>query len=167
MPPSQDTNVDPPQVGERRINVRKEAQLPSLVLGYHVPNLRHADSYVLEVIAAMLAQGESSRLFHSLVREKRLVLHIEADHALLSRAPGLFTVAATLLPGKEAAEVERALDQEIARLQHETIDERELEKAKNQLQAAFVFGQDSAFYQAALAGGRRQRRNGTWPMPTV
>ena len=148
--PNQDKDKDPPQTGERKIFVKKEAQLPSLVMGYHVPNLREPESYVLEVIATILSSGKSSRLYQSLVRDKRLVLSADADHSLLSRDPSLFYISADLLPGKEITEVEKALDQEVERLKKERVGEQELEKVKNQLEASFVFGQDSLFFQAML-----------------
>jgi zinc protease len=148
--PNQEKDKDPPQLGERRIFVKKEAQLPFLVMGYHVPNLREPDSYVLDVIATILSGGKSSRLYQDLVREKRLVLSADADHSFISRDPNLFTLSADLLPGKEVAEVEKAFDQEIERLQKEQVGKQELEKAKNQIEASFVFGQDSIFYQAIL-----------------
>ena len=148
--PNQERDRDPSQTGERRIFLKKEAQLPFVVMGYHVPNLREPDSYVLEVIAAILSGGKSSRLYQSLVREKRLVLSADADHSLLSRDPSLFYLSADLLPGKDMAEVQKALDQEVERLQKEPVGERELEKVKNQLEASFVYGQDSLFYQAML-----------------
>jgi zinc protease len=148
--PNQEKDKDPPQDGERRIFVKKEAQLPSIVMGYHVPNLREPDSYVLEVISVILSGGKSSRLYRSLVREKRLVLSVDADHSLLSRDPSLFYLSADLLPGKEVADVEKALDQEMERLQSERVGGQELEKAKNQLEASFLFSQDSIFYQAML-----------------
>jgi zinc protease len=148
--PNQERDVDPKQIGERRIFVKKEAQLPYLVMGYHVPNLREPVSYALEVIATVLSAGKSSRLYQSLVREKRLVLSADADHSLLSRDPSLFYLSAELLPGKEVVEVEKALDQEVERLKKELVGAQELEKAKNQMEASFVFGQDSLFYQAML-----------------
>ena len=148
--PIQDRDKDPPQIGERRIFIKKEAQLPFLVMGYHVPNLREPDSYVLEVIATILSGGKSSRLYLGLVREKRLVLSADADHSLISRDPDLFTLSADLLPGKEVSEVEKSFNQEIERLQKEPVGEQELEKAKNQLEASFIFGQDSIFNQAML-----------------
>ena len=148
--PNQDKDKDPPQTGERKIFVKKEAQLPSLVMGYHVPNLREPESYVLEVIATILSSGKSSRLYQSLVRDKRLVLSADVDHSLLSRDPSLFYISADLLPGKKITEVEKALDQEVERLKKERVGEQELEKVKNQLEASFVFGQDSLFFQAML-----------------
>jgi zinc protease len=149
-PPEQKKALDPTQSGERRVYVRKEAQLPYLAMGYRVPNLREPDSYVLEVIATILAGGKSSRLYQGLVREKQLVFSVDADNSLLSRDPSLFYLTANLLPGKEVAEVEKALDQEVERLQKGRVDERELEKAKNQLESSFIYAQDSLFYQAML-----------------
>jgi zinc protease len=148
--PDQQVGIDPPQSGERRIILKRVAQLPSLTMGYHVPNLREPDSYVLEVIAAILSEGQSSRLYQSLVRQNRLAYEATADYSLLSRDPGLFLLSAMPLPGKDVAEVEKAIDHAIERLQGEPVPERELEKAKNQLEAAFVMGQDSLFAQAML-----------------
>ena len=148
--PDQDVPLDDPQLGERRISVRREAQLASVVMAYHVPNLHKPDSYVLEVIAALLSSGESSRLQTALVHDKQLALGAGADNSLLSRDPGLFSIGADVLPGKNPAEVEKAIDREIERLQKEPVGERELAKAKNQLEAAFIFSQDSLFYQAML-----------------
>ena len=148
--PDQERNIDPAQNGERRVVVKKEAQLPFLVRVYHVPNLRDRDSYVLEVIAALLSHGKSSRFYQSLVRDKRLVLDADADNSLLSRDPGLFYLSAQPLPGKSVSDAEHALDVEIERLQKEPVGPGELEKAKNQLEATFVFGQDSLFRQAML-----------------
>jgi len=148
--PNQERDRDPLQNGERRILVKKEAQLPYIVMGYHVPNLKDRDSYILEVIEVILSGGKSSRLYQSLVRDKRLVLSADAEYSLLSRDPSLFYLSADLLPGRNAAEVEKALDQEVEKLQKEQVGERELEKAKNQLEASFIFRQDSIFYQAML-----------------
>jgi zinc protease len=148
--PEQQKALDPPQTGERRVSVKKEAQLPYLAMGYRVPNLQEPDSYVLEVIATLLSEGKSSRLHQSIVREKRLAFSADADYSLATRDPSLFYLAANPLPGKEVAEVEKALDQEVERLQKEQVGEKELEKTKNQLEASFIFAQDSLFYQAML-----------------
>jgi zinc protease len=148
--PEQQKALDPTQIGERRVSVKKEAQLPYLAMGYRVPNIQEPDGYVLEVIATLLSEGKSSRLHQSLVREKRLAFSADADYSLLSKDPSLFYLTANPLPGKEVAEVEKALDQEVEKLQKERVGERELEKTKNQLEASFIFSQDSLFYQAML-----------------
>jgi zinc protease len=148
--PLQEKSIDPPQIGERRIFVKKEAQLPSIIIAYKVPNLREPDSYVLEVIATLLSGGKSSRLYQGLVRDRRLVFDVDADHSLLSKDPSLFYLAADLLPGKEVAEIEKAFDEEVERLQKTPVDDRELEKTKNQMESAFVYRQDSLFSQAMI-----------------
>ena len=148
--PDQKRDIDPPQTGERRIFAKREAQLPLIIMGYHIPNLHEPDSYVLEVIATILSSGKSSRFYHDLVQGKQLVLDADADHSLLSHDPSLFVVSAKPLPGKDVAEVEKELDKEIERLQKDSVSEQELQKAKNQLEASFIFGQDSIFYQAML-----------------
>jgi zinc protease len=143
--------AEEPQNGERRIVVKKEARLASLVIGYHVPNLQgqdSQDSYALEVVQALLGSGESSRLQMSLVRKKKLALGIGAGHSLLSKDPGLFFIGADVLPDKSVADVEKAINEEIELLQREPVGERELQKAKNQLEAGFIFHQDSLFSQA-------------------
>lgn len=148
--PNQERDKEAPQMGEKRIFVKREAQLPTILMAYHVPNLRDPDSYVLEVIATLLSGGKSSRLYQNLIREKRLVLSADADYSLLSRDPYLFFLSAEPLPNKESVEVEKALDQEIERLQKDLVSERELEKVKNQMEAPFIFGQDSIFFQALV-----------------
>lgn len=139
---------DPPQTGERKILAERPAQLPFLVQAYHVPNLREPDGYVLEVIDALLSQGKSSRLYETLVRQKAMALSVSTRQPLLSRDPNLFYIAVELLPGKTIADLQKVLATELNRLQNEPVTAYELQKAKNQLEATFVFDQDSLFAQA-------------------
>lgn len=158
--PGQDKGIDPPQSGERKLYVSREAELPFIYAGYHVPNLHHPDGYVLEVVSALLSGGKSSRFYQRLVREKQLALNVEADQPLLSRDPGLFTLSGQPFPGREAADLEKALDQELARLKTEKLEDKELQKVKNQLEAEFIYRQDSFFYQAMMLA--QQEITGHW-----
>ena len=144
------TAVEPAQIGERRVVVKKEANLPSILWLHKVPNARHPDAFALEVLATLLSDGDSSRLYRRLVIEQRLVLDVSAENPLLSVDPGLFTIAAQVLPGKDPRKVEQALEREMGELKEKPVGERELAKAKNQIEADFVFAQDSNFYQAML-----------------
>jgi zinc protease len=148
--PDQKKDIDAPQNGERRVFVNREAELPYIVMSYHIPNLKNPDGCVLEVIAAILSGGKSSRLYQNLVLEKKLVIEANADNSLLSHDPDLFSLSAELLPGKQVDEVENAMNHEVERLQSELVQEHEIEKAKNQIEASFVYGQDSRFFQAML-----------------
>ena len=158
----QKMGIDPPQTGERRITVTREAELPYIIMGYHVPNLHHQDSYALELIAAILSGGRSSRFYQNLVREKQLALSADADNDLVSKDPNLFTISAQPFPGKEVGELEKALGLEIEHLQKEGVRLTELEKAKNQLEASFIYGQDSLFSQAMILA--QYEMVGNWKM---
>lgn len=145
-------SIEPPQRGERRAVLRRPAELPFVAIGYHVPNLRHADAPALEVASAILADGKSSRLYDRLVYRRQLARSAGAHYDYTQHDPGLFTVYAQPMPGKSAAELERALLAEIEALQRHAPAEAELEKAKNSLEAGFLLAQDSLFYQALLLG---------------
>ncbi|MGB7948927.1 MAG: pitrilysin family protein [Candidatus Binatia bacterium] len=141
-----------PQRGERRVTVKKEAELPFVLMYYHTPNLKSPDSYALDVLSVILAGGRSSRLYYDLVYQKRLVRNVDADYNGLSIDPSVFSLTAQLMPGKEPGDVEREIDGLLEQMKSELVSDRELQKAKNQIESAFVFGQDSIFGQAMKIG---------------
>lgn len=141
-----------PQEGERRVILKKEAELPFVLMFYHAPNLKSPDNYALDLLSMVLAGGRSSRLYHELVYQKRIVRSIDADYDGVSIDPGGFTVTAQLMPGKEPAEIEREIDAVLEKVKSELISERELQKAKNQIESTFIFAQDSIFGQAMKIG---------------
>jgi len=153
---------EPPQRGERRLTLKKEAELPFVLMFYHAPNLNSPDNYALDVLSVVLAGGQSSRLYRELVYQKRIARSIDADYSSVSIDPTGFTVTAQLMPGKAPEEIEREIDSLLEKIKSEVISERELQKAKNQIEASFVFSQDSVFGQAMkigyyeIAGGWRQ-----------
>jgi zinc protease len=140
------------QRGERRLVLKKEAELPFVLNFYHAPNLKSADSFALDLLTVVLAGGKSSRFYHDLVYQKRLVRGIDADYSGISIDPAGLSIYAQLLPGIEPATVEREIERGIEKVKSELIAERELQKAKNQVEAAFVFAQDSIFGQAMKIG---------------
>ncbi len=151
---------EPKQTGERRIVVKREAELPAVFVGYHTPHLVHRDSYALEVIEAILSAGRSSRIYRSLVYEKQIALDAGGGYDRVSADPNLFYAYAEAMPGKKPEDVEAALYAEIDRLKTEPVTDEELQKAKNQIEAGFIMSQDSVFYQAMLLG--RYETTGSW-----
>ena len=143
---------EPRQLGERRIIVKKQAELPAVFAGYHTPDLKHPDSYALEVLQGILSSGKSSRLYKSLVYEKQLALYAGGDYDNIANDPNLFYVYAGVMPGKTTDDVEKALYAEIEKLKSAPVTDEEMQKAKNQIEASFIMGQDSIFYQAMLLG---------------
>jgi len=150
-PPPQSI-VEPEQRGERRIVVKKEAQVPFVMAGYRVPNYTSEDSYALMILESILSHGKSSRLYRSLVYEQKTALAVGAEYSLLQADPDLFYCFALVKPGQKVQEVEQALYREIEQIQAAPPTEQELQRAKNQVEASYVFGQDSIFRQAMLLG---------------
>jgi zinc protease len=144
--------AEPPQQGERRVTLKKEAELPFVLMYYHTPNLKSSDSFALDVLSVVLAGGRSSKLYHDLVYQKRLARSVDADYNGLAIDPSVFSVTAQLMPGKEPAEIEREMDGVLEQVKAELISDRELQKAKNQIESAFIYAQDSIFGQAMKIG---------------
>ncbi len=144
--------AEPAQQGERRIYLRKEAELPYVLIAYHVPNFPHNDNFALDVLSAILSDGRSSRLYKGLVYEKRLALNASAEYNNLYKDPFLFTLGATAAPGKNIETVEKALYDEVDRIKKDLPSEREVQKAKNQIEASFIFAQDSNYSRALYTG---------------
>jgi zinc protease len=144
------TAAEPVQNGERRVVVRKQAQLPIVYIAYPVPNQTSADAPALEMLSAVLAGGRASRLYRHLVHERQLALEAGGDYSYFSVDPNLFWFWATPLPGQTPETLEKALLEEMARLKREPVTEEELNRAKNQAESAFVFQDDSVHRRASL-----------------
>jgi len=151
---------EPPQTSTREETLRIEVQIPVVVGGYHIPRASDPDVPALEVLAAALSTGESSRLHQRLVRREHLAIAAGGVTETLEQ-PGLFIVYAAYLPDRDAARVQAVLSEEIARVRDKPIGADELDKAKNQLAAAFVFGMQTVD-GIAQALGRAQYVEGDW-----
>ncbi len=137
-PPPQIVTVEPPQRGERRVEVEFDAE-PSLAIGFHKPGLGHPDDYVFDVIDEILTDGLTSRLYTKLVLGGRLASSVNSDANYPGvRAPNLFVLQATPLAPHTAAEVEAAILAELERLKSEPVTAKELEKVLNNLDADLV-----------------------------
>lgn len=144
--------IEAEQYGERRIYVKKEAELPYILSVYKVPDIKHEDSFALEVLGSILSEGKSSRLYNSLVYEKQLAVSAWANYDGLNKDPFLFMTGATAAAGKTIEEVEKALLEEIEKIKNDPPSEWEIQKAKNQIEASFLMGQDSNYMQAKTIG---------------
>jgi len=142
---------DPPQQGERRLRVNsKKKRFPFLIMGFHAPNISSPDSYALEIMTSLLAGGRSARLQKHLVYRSQIARQAQTGYSLLSHDPDLFVIYAEPFPGVDIARLESEIDKQIQDLWNAPVEEKELQKAKNQLEAAFVFSQDSILHQAIL-----------------
>lgn len=143
---------DEEQIGERRFYVKKEAELPFIVSGYKVPDIKHEDGFALDVLGSILSDGKSSRLYQSLVYKQQIALSAWASYEGLYKDPFLFLTGATAASGKNIEDVEKAINNEIEKIKKEPPSEQEVQKAKNQIEASFIMGQDSIYMQARMIG---------------
>jgi len=124
---------EPARTGDKRYTeTSATAPLPAVAITWLIPPAADPDVIALQVAAALLSQGESSRLYQSLVYRSQVAQQAgaEADGRL---GPGLFAAYAILASGHAPAQAEQLLRSEITRLATQPIPASELDKVKTQL----------------------------------
>ncbi len=166
VPIPQVTVQEPARKKNLRYTVTSEtAPLPAVAITWLIPPASDsADSIALKVAAALLSQGDSSRLYQSLVYRHQVAQQAGAD-ADGRVGPGLFTAYAILASGHQPAEAEKLLNEEIIWLATQPIPVAELDKVKTQLltselkQRQTAQGLAFALGQASLIDGNPERVN--------
>jgi zinc protease len=129
-PPPPVTTVEPEQLGERRLVVHKPAQLPLLMVAYHLPQTNSPDFYALNILRTVLFQGESSRMYQRLVDKDQIALDV-SSFAEPAFDPTIVEVVAQPKQGVDPQVCEKAIYEEFERAKAGEISDTELEKAKN------------------------------------
>jgi len=127
--------IEPPQRGERTVTLR-EASQPLYMEGYHRPPVTHPDDDTYDVISMLLSNGRTSRLYKSLVRDRK----IAAQASGFNGYPGekyanLFAVFGVPTPGHTPDELAEGVRAEIERLKTEDVPEAELQSVKTRVKA--------------------------------
>ena len=129
-PPPAITTVEPEQGGERRLVVHKQAELPLLMIGYHVPQTNSPDFYALNILRTVLVQGESSRMYQRLVDKDQIALDVSTQ-----QQPGFDPTRTVFIAhpkqGVDPQKCEVAIFDELDKMTKAPITDQELEKAKN------------------------------------
>lgn len=164
--------AEPPQRAERLVEVRDvRVRQPSVVLSYLAPSYvsegrEHA--YALEVLSELLGSGTTSRLYRALVVDRGIAAGASTFYRGASLDPTTFRIDASPRPGVELAEVEKALDEEIAKLLSEGVSEEEVERVKRRMLAEAVYARDSLsgvarIFGVALTTGQTVEDVEAWP----
>lgn len=132
------TTIEPAQFAERTVTLRESSQ-PIYLEGYHRPSYRDPDDAVYDVISDLLSQGRTSRLYRSLVRDKK----IAAVAAGFSGFPGqkypnLFAFFAIPVPPHTPEELAKAIHEEIDRLKNQDVSDDELKMVKTRAKADLI-----------------------------
>jgi zinc protease len=142
---------DAPRVDQ----VSAPAEVPYLLLGFHVPVLTGGadrEPYALDVLSGILSGGESARFARYLVRRDRIATTADTDYSPVAKYPPMFVVSGVPATGHDLAQLQSAIVAEIDRLRREPVSEDELERVKAQVISEDIFNQDSVFAQAMLIG---------------
>ncbi|AFZ27571.1 putative Zn-dependent peptidase [Cylindrospermum stagnale PCC 7417] len=117
---------------------------------YPLPDINHPDVPAIDVMDAILTGGRSSRLYQAVV-ESGLASSVSGGAAELIE-PGWYEINATAAPGQELSKIDQVIQATLANLQQQPVTSEELERAKTQLQASFVLGNQDITSQASQLG---------------
>jgi len=130
--------VEPPQQSERQV-VLKEATQPFYIEGYHRASARDPEDAVYDVISDLMSEGRTSRLYRSLVRDKKIAARASGFSGLPGdKYPNLFAFFAVSTPGHTPAELRDAIRAEIERLKTEDVTDEELRMITTRAKANLI-----------------------------
>jgi zinc protease len=128
-----------PQKKERKAVIEREAQAPTVAIGYRLPDLRSPDHYSLDLLSIILGQGQSSRLYRQLVYHNQVALNTYASSWGQTLA-GQFSVYASLKPKMDPDKVAEMIENQVEALRETTVSQKELDKARNLFLKDYVDG---------------------------
>jgi predicted Zn-dependent peptidase len=130
--------VEPPQTAERTVTLRETAQ-PFYMEGYHRPAATHPDSAVYDVISMLMSSGRTSRLYKSLVRDKKIAAGASGFNGFPGeKYPNLFTFLGITTPGHTTDELAAGIRAEIDRIKTEDVPADELASVKTRVKAGLI-----------------------------
>lgn len=130
--------VEPAQTAAHKLEVKANVPLDALYKCYHMPGRTAKEYYATDLISDILGGGASSRLNQVLVKEKKLFSNIDCYHFGTLDA-GLLTIEGKLVKGVKMKDAEKAIQEEIDKIQQTVIPERELQKVKNRVESMLAF----------------------------
>ncbi|MFZ5980953.1 MAG: M16 family metallopeptidase [Candidatus Zixiibacteriota bacterium] len=163
MPVAKDADpiytVEPPQTGERRVEVVFDAN-PAVSIAFHKTSFDDPDEPAFLVIERLLGDGRTSRLYKSLVLDKKLCLSVSVSSFPWSNYGsvynGIMCIDAYPKEGVSTGEVENAVYVELEKLATEPVTDKELTKIKNQIESEYVW---NAYRNMGLAGNLATAQN--------
>jgi zinc protease len=166
------TAVEPPQRGERRVEVHREGFVPYVEIAFRAPSVRDPDFLSLTVLNAILTgasamtfmggglTNKSCRLYQALVSEE---LAVSVSGFLLPTVdPFPYMLSVVVRPDREPVEVEEVLDDELARVMDDAVTQEEVDKAIKQAQAQFAYSSESVTGHALWLGFSEIFADHTW-----
>jgi len=146
-PVPRDIPKEPAPKAERTFTVSEAWPLPAVVVSHHITYDGHPDAYPLHILAKILSDGDSSRIYRSLVYEKQIALAAFGEAKLIEH-PNLFYAVAIVQPGNRPETVLRELQAQLDRVKTEGVTAAELSRAKRQFARDYILGRETAQQKA-------------------
>ncbi len=138
---------EPQQTKKRTLTVYRNIPQNSIYLAWHIPPRKTPEYYTVDLISDLLSNGNSSRLYQTLVKEKQLFSDINA-FITGDLDGGLFIITAKLFDNIKIETAERAIFEELNKLSSGTVTQNELQKVKNKVEATLIFSEISILQKA-------------------
>ena len=138
---------EPEQTEARSLTVERDVPFDSIYKAYHMCSRKDKDYYASDLISDILSNGDSSRLYSRLVKERQIFSEI---NAFISGDfdEGLFIFSGKLIKGISVDDGEKALNEEIDRLISSYVDDNELSKVKNKIESTLEYSEMSVLNKA-------------------
>jgi zinc protease len=149
--PLEDSQPEPPQTSERRVEVRKPTSTEKVVVGYHSPALGDFDHPAISLLSEVLFGGRASRLHQRLVRELELASEVRAFVGPF-HDPGLFELFVAAREGHTAEELLKVLDEELAKVREVPVTAEEMARASARFELGLLGGLETADGKASTIG---------------
>jgi len=138
---------EPTQQKAKKQEIKADVPLDALYKSWHISSRLDKKYYIMDLITDILSGGGSSRLYHSLVKERRLFSNIECYH-FGSIDNGLLAIEGKLVKGIKMLDAEKAIDEELEKMKKEAVTEGELQKVKNKTESTIAFEDMSVMNRA-------------------
>ncbi|MBN2595839.1 pitrilysin family protein [Labilibaculum sp.] len=139
--------VEPTQNEFRSKRIDSNVPFDAIYMAFHMGKRMDEDFYIIDLISDVLSNGQSSRIFQSLVKEKNLFSSIDA-YITGEFEPGLFLITGKLVEGVAMETADAAIWEELNKMATTKVDEYELQKVKNKVESSLVFSEISYLNKA-------------------
>ncbi|WP_262713642.1 M16 family metallopeptidase [Panacibacter ginsenosidivorans] len=139
--------IEPLQTAARKLELTGDVPLDAFYKTWHMPSRLETGYYVAELITEILGGGASSRLYQSLIKEKKLFSNIEC-YQFGSTDAGLLAIEGKLIKGVKPDAAEEAVEEELSKIKESAVGETELEKVKNKTESIITFEDMSVMSRA-------------------
>ena len=129
---------EPEQTEERKLEIKADVPLDALYKCWHIYPRMDRRYYITDLITDIMSGGGSSRLYQSLVKEKKLFSNIECYH-FGSTDSGVLAIEGKLIKGIKMDDAEKAIEEELDKMKNEPVSETELQKVKNKTESMIAF----------------------------